>query len=140
MEKLTTGDIARITGKNKRTVLNWIKNGKLKSIVDDETGFNYVLEDHFYTVFPEYYRSSDVVKVDRNELSKLRKEIEELSKKLIQKEAIINAKDEHLSDLKESHKNATVAFEKTLALLEHQKNEAEEQKKKKKGLFSRLFR
>ena len=137
MEKLTTGDIARITGKNKRTVLNWVKNGKLKSIVDEDTGFNYVLEDHFYMVFPEYYRSSDVVKVDRNELSNLRKEIEELSKKLIQKEAIINAKDEHLSDLKESHKNATIAFDKTLALLEHQK-EAEEQKNKK-GFFARLF-
>lgn len=108
MEKLTTGDIARITGKNKRTILNWIKNGKLKSMVDEETGFNYVMEDHFYMVFPEYYKSSDIVKVDRNELSNLRKEIEELNKKLIQQEAIISSKDEHLSDLKESHKNATI--------------------------------
>jgi len=126
MAIISISEAAKLTGKNRTTIYNYINNGRLSAVVGVD-GTKKIDTTELLRVFPDIKIEESRQQIDNTIQQMETHKTEEINK--------LKQENQHLKDLLEEKKEQIVIYERTMTLLE---NKSYTQNKEKKGFWGRI--
>ena len=131
MAIISISEAAKLTGKNRTTIYNYINNGKLSAVVSVD-GVKRIDTAELIRVFPNIKIEENRQQIDNNIQQNKTAEIEELNK--------LRQENQHLKDLLEEKKEQIIIYERTMTLLENKSLSQNKDKKPWWKIFPRQIK